>query len=103
MRVIIYSHSIVHLFHTPPIVLPALKHSLYVSHISLISAVSSFFGSNLGQACTFAGLICSKGTAEDSFAPSGVAGMLEHGIVTSWPERPDLEIVFDQRAEHHWR
>lgn len=46
---------------------------------------------------------CSKGTAEDSFAPSGVAGMLEHGIVTSWPERPDLEMVFDQRAEHHWR
>lgn len=31
---------------------------------------------------------------EDSYVPSDVAGMLEHGIVTSWPERPDLEMVF---------
>lgn len=40
---------------------------------------------------------------EDSFIPSEIAGKLEHGIVTSWPERPDLEMVFDQRVEHHWR
>lgn len=31
---------------------------------------------------------------ESSYIPSDVAGMLEHGIVTSWPERPDLGKVF---------
>lgn len=38
---------------------------------------------------------------EDSFIPSEIAGKLEHGIVTSWPERPDLRKVFDPWAERH--
>ena len=32
--------------------------------------------------------------AEPSYIPSDIAGMLEHGIVTSWPEKPDLWKVF---------
>ena len=40
---------------------------------------------------------------EDSYVPSEIAGELKHGIVTSWPERPDLRKVFDPWAERHRR
>ena len=44
-----------------------------------------------------------KAPMRDSFVPSEIAGKLEHGIVTSWPERPDLRKVFDSWAERHRR
>lgn len=44
-----------------------------------------------------------KAPMRDFFIPSEIAGKLEHGIVTSWPGRPDLRNVFDPWAERHRR